>query len=185
MPGPVRTWPAALPLPLDRADPAPVAVQIARGLALRMRSGALPPGAPLPGSRTLSESLGVHRNTVLAAYAELAAEGWIETAAARYGERFLGRVFTASELAYCRGRAEELAARFAAKEAASKMLGVGIQRRDGICWREIEVVSDARGKPSLNLSGRAAQHAGELGLRELALSLSHTHEYAIAFVVAE
>lgn len=79
----MRTWPAALHLPLDRADPAPVAVQIARGLALRMRSGALAPGAPLPGSRTLSEALGVHRNTVLAAYAELASEGWIETAAAR------------------------------------------------------------------------------------------------------
>jgi GntR family transcriptional regulator / MocR family aminotransferase len=72
-----------LPLALDRADPAPLAVQLARGLAARIRAGALPPGAPLPSSRALARSLGVHRNTILAAYGELEAEGWLETAAAR------------------------------------------------------------------------------------------------------
>jgi GntR family transcriptional regulator / MocR family aminotransferase len=77
----VRTWDTLLPL--DRDDPAPVAVQIARGLAARIRGGALAPGAPLPSSRALARSLGVHRNTVLAAYGELAAEGWLETARAR------------------------------------------------------------------------------------------------------
>ncbi len=109
----------------------------------------------------------------------------IEAAIARYGERFLQHVFTAGELAYCRGRPHQLAARFAAKEAVSKVLGTGIQHRDGIAWHEIEVVSDPRGKPSVQLTGRAAQRAGEIGLSAFALSLSHTREHAIAFVVAE
>ncbi len=109
----------------------------------------------------------------------------IEGAIARFGERFLKRVFTAGELEYGRGRPLELAARFAAKEAASKALGIGVQHHEGVCWREIEVVSDERGKPSLKLTGRAAQRAEEIGLRTFALSLSHTHQYAIAMVVAE
>lgn len=109
----------------------------------------------------------------------------IETTVARYGERFLSRVFTASEIAYCHGRAPELAVRFAAKEAVSKALGVGIQHHDGVGWCEIEVIADAHGKPSVRLSGRAAQRAGELGLHTFALSLSHTREYAIAMLVAE
>ncbi len=109
----------------------------------------------------------------------------IEGAIARFGERFLARVFTGGELDYCRGRPLELAARFAAKEAASKALGVGVQHQEGVCWREIEVVSDERGKPSLKLTGRAAQRAEELGVRIMALSLSHTHQYAIALVIAE
>lgn len=109
----------------------------------------------------------------------------IQRMVTRYGERFLTRVFTAEELAYCRGRLPELAARFAAKEAVSKALGVGIQHRDGVAWREIEVVSDARGKPGIALSGSAARRAVELGLSTFALSLSHTREYAIAVLVAE
>ncbi len=109
----------------------------------------------------------------------------IEQLVARYGERFLNRVFTAEELAYCRGRSPELAARFAAKEAVSKALGVGIQHQDGVGWREIHVVADARGKPGIALSGTAARRAGELGLSTFALSLSHTREYAIAMLVAE
>jgi holo-[acyl-carrier protein] synthase len=109
----------------------------------------------------------------------------IEGAIARFGERFLARVFTVGELEYCRGRPLELAARFAAKEAASKALGVGVQHHEGVCWREIEVISDVRGKPSLKLAGRAAQRAEGIGVRSFALSLSHTHEYAIALVIAE
>src|SRR3972149_4132045 len=96
----------------------------------------------------------------------------VEQAIAQYGERFLNRVFTANELAYCRGRPRELAARFAAKEALSKLLGVGIQHRDGVHWREIEVVSGDRGKPSVKLSGRAARRAQEIGIKTFALSLS-------------
>ena len=78
---PVRTWP--LSLPLDRGERSPLSVQIARALVERIRTGALAPGAPLPSSRALARSLDVHRNTVLAAYGELGAEGWIRTERAR------------------------------------------------------------------------------------------------------
>jgi GntR family transcriptional regulator/MocR family aminotransferase len=77
----VRAW--LLPLPLDRADPAPLSVQIARGLVARIRAGALLPGARLPSSRLLARTLSVHRNTALAAYGELEAEGWIASLPAR------------------------------------------------------------------------------------------------------
>lgn len=109
----------------------------------------------------------------------------VQAAVARHGDRFLRRVFTESELGYCRGRAHELAARFAAKEAVSKTLGVGIQHHEGVSWREIEVVADERGKPEVHLTGRAAQRADELGLHRFALSLSHTGNHAIAVVVAQ
>jgi len=122
---------------------------------------------------------------VIASGVDLVEVERIETMLSRYGERFLTRVFTDREIGYCRGRSPELAARFAAKEAVSKALGVGIQHQEGVGWREIEVVSDAHGKPAVILTGRAAQRAGELGLSTFALSLSHTREYAIAMVVAE
>ncbi len=104
----------------------------------------------------------------------------------RHGDRFLERVYTLAEVIYCRGRIPELAARFAAKEATSKALGVGVRMmaRDGIGWREVEVIGDERGKPLLRLSGRAAARAAELGLTEWAVSLSHSREMAIAVVVA-
>jgi len=111
----------------------------------------------------------------------------IERMLKRYSDRFLGRVFTAAEIAYCRGHSPELAARFAAKEAVSKALGVGMRMiaRDGIDWKDVEVIGDLRGKPLVYLYGRAAERAGELGLTEWAISLSHTREHAIAFVVAQ
>ena len=109
----------------------------------------------------------------------------IESVIARYGERFLGRVFTRGELAYCRGKPHQLAARFAAKEAVSKALGTGIQHRDGVAWQEIQIVSDDHGKPSVQLTGRAAQRAEQIGLSNLSLSLSHTREHAIALVVGQ
>lgn len=71
---------------------------------------------------------------------------------ARWGDRFLTRIFTAGEIAYCRGQVPELAVRFAAKEATSKALGTGIA---GISWREMEVVPDRRGKPTMVLHGKA------------------------------
>jgi len=110
----------------------------------------------------------------------------IERVLARYGDRFLERVFTPAEILYCRARPAELAARFAAKEAVSKALGVGVRMmaRDGINWREAEIVGDARGKPLVRLHGRAAERAAELGLSEWAVSLSHAQDHAIAFVVA-
>jgi len=111
----------------------------------------------------------------------------VERVLKRYGDRFLARVFTPAEILYCRGRTAELAARFAAKEAVSKALGVGVRMiaRDGIHWQDVEVVGDPRGKPLVRLYGRAAERAGELGLTEWAISLSHTREHAIAFVVAQ
>lgn len=109
----------------------------------------------------------------------------IQASIEQYGDRFTRRVFTPGELIYCAGRITSLAARFAAKEAVSKLLGVGIQHRDGVDWREIEVVSAENGDPSLKLHGKAERRARELGLNEIALSFSHTHEHAIAFVVAQ
>ena len=105
----------------------------------------------------------------------------IEQALSRWGERFLGRVYTPAEVAYCRGRVPELAARFAAKEAISKALGTGIW---GISWREMEVLADRRGKPLVTLHGRAVARAEALGLGEWAISLTHSDHAAIAFVVA-
>ncbi len=115
----------------------------------------------------------------------------IERAVARWGERFLRRVFTPAELAAYRDRLPSLAARWAAKEAAAKLLGVGLRGlgaaerpAPAVAWTEIEVVGDAQGRPVLALYGRAAARARELRLAELSLSLSHTREHAIACVVA-
>ena len=105
----------------------------------------------------------------------------IEAILQRHGKRFLQRVYTPAEQAYCRGRVPELAARFAAKEAISKALGTGLR---GIAWQEMEILGDERGKPLVHLHGRARARAGELGLSEFAVSLSHSRAYAVAFVVA-
>ncbi len=107
----------------------------------------------------------------------------IEETIARFGDRFLHKIYTERELEYATGRPHVLAARFAAKEAVSKLLAVGIQHRDGVDWLDVEILSGERGDPVLNLHGRAAARAAELGLTEIALSLSHTREHAIAFVV--
>ena len=110
----------------------------------------------------------------------------VERAVNRFGQRFLERVFTPAEIAYTRGRVSELAARFAAKEAVSKALGVGVRllARDGIKWHEAEILGDLRGRPTVILHGHAEKRAAELGLTEWAVSLSHAREHAIAFVVA-
>ena len=100
----------------------------------------------------------------------------------RYGQRFLNRVFTPDEIAYCRGRAPNLAGRFAAKEAAMKALGTGVR---GVSWKDIEVIRADSGAPSLRLHGRAKKRAERLQMREMALSISHSREYAVAFVVAQ
>jgi len=105
----------------------------------------------------------------------------IEAVLQRHGERFLQRVYTPKEQAYCRGRVPELAVRFAAKEAVSKALGTGLR---GIAWQEMEILGDKRGKPLVYLHGRAKARAEELGLSEFAISLSHSRDYAVAFVMA-
>lgn len=100
----------------------------------------------------------------------------------RYGQRFLQRIYTSGEIAYCRGRPPNLAARFAAKEATMKALGSGTR---GMGWREIEVVRQQSGAPGIRLHGRAKRRAARLGLQQIALSLSHSREYTVAFVVIQ
>lgn len=104
----------------------------------------------------------------------------IEEATGRWSERFLRRIYTEKELSICRDRTPALAVRFAAKEAVMKALGTGTK---GVGWRDIEVLSNSDGKPMIYLHGRAQKRAERLGLGELAISLSHSREYAIASVV--
>ncbi len=104
----------------------------------------------------------------------------------RFGDRFLHRVFTPGEIAYCRSKknaAESFAARFAAKEAGAKALGTGISH--GISWLELEVAREPSGKPSLHLSGRAALRVRSLGVATISLSLTHSKDFALAVVVME
>ena len=105
----------------------------------------------------------------------------IERAMERHPNRFFARFFTPLEREQSREMPGRLAARFAAKEAVAKALGTGI---GAICWTEIEVRLDALGAPSLVLHGEAARYAASLGLRDWQISLSHTRDHAIAFVVA-
>ena len=110
----------------------------------------------------------------------------VERALERFGQRFLNRVFTADEVRYSRGRPAELAARFAAKEAVAKALGVGMRILSpiGIRWHEVETLNERSGKPYVILHGRARELAIEQNLTEWAISLSHDGGFAIAFVVA-
>jgi holo-[acyl-carrier protein] synthase len=106
----------------------------------------------------------------------------------RAGDRFLLRICTPAEADYCRGKhagaaAASLAARFAAKEAAMKCLGTGWA--DGIGFRQLEVVRTPSGAVQLQLHGAAATRARQLGIERWHLSLSHSEQLAIAFVVAE
>lgn len=104
----------------------------------------------------------------------------------RFGARFLARVYTEAEQAYClrkRNAAESFAARFAAKEAGAKALGTGISH--GVGWLEIEVRRAPGGRPELHFQGRAAEMAARLGARRAALSLTHTSALAMASVVLE
>ena len=102
-------------------------------------------------------------------------------AVARHGDRFLRRIFTTRELALYSGNLASLAARFAAKEAVAKALATGI---GDVMWKEIEVLRGPKKEPLLHLHGAARRRADELGLQTWSLSLSHTHDHAIAFVVA-
>ena len=104
----------------------------------------------------------------------------------RYGDRFLARVFTPREIAYCQRKknaAESFAARFAAKEAGAKALGTGISH--GISWLELEVTREPTGRPLLQLSGRAAGRARSLGVTRISLSLTHSRDTALAVVMME
>ena len=99
----------------------------------------------------------------------------------RHGDHFLQRIYTPAEIDRYGDRPWSLAARWAAKEAVGKALGTGI---GPVAWTDIEVLEDDQRAPVLRLSGRAESLARELGLTEWAISLSHTDDLAIAFVVA-
>ncbi len=110
----------------------------------------------------------------------------IRASIARYGDRFLRRIYTPGEIAYCSRKkhsAESYAARFAAKEAAAKALGTGISQ--GVSWLEIEVLREPSGRPSLVFHGRAAGRAARMGVIHTSLSLTHSRELALAVVTLE
>jgi holo-[acyl-carrier protein] synthase len=103
----------------------------------------------------------------------------ISKAINRWGDTFLCRIYTDTELELYREKPSSLATRFACKEAVMKLLGTG---NNGIPWREIETLSHSSGKPLLNLYGSAWSQANKLGVKEIAVSLAHSREYAIAYV---
>lgn len=117
---------------------------------------------------------------------DIAEVGRIRQSVERFGERFLHRVFTEGEIKYCEGKAnrfESYAARFAAKEAAMKALGTGWNH--GIRWRDVEVVRPKGQRPTLQFHGLAAELARRLGAKNIALSITHTSEQALANVILE
>jgi len=101
----------------------------------------------------------------------------IRAALDKFGDRFSHRVLTDHERKYVRNRPETFAGRWAAKEAVSKVLGLGVR---GIGWRDIEVQRLPTGQPSVRLHGRAAQRAEQLGMGRIALSITHESDYAVA-----
>ena len=105
----------------------------------------------------------------------------LRSSLARFGDRFLQRIYTTAELEDCQGRLDSLAVRFAAKEAAAKALGCGI---GSISWRDVEVRLTSQGQPMLALHGEALRLAKKLRLTVWSVSLSHEQDTAIALVVA-
>ena len=106
----------------------------------------------------------------------------IKKTLSRWGERFLNRIYTEPERRLCREQPQALAVRFAGKEAVMKALGTGTR---GISWQEVEIMAEPSGQPRVHLYGKAQDKADKLGLGKLAISLSHSREYAIAFVIGE
>ena len=106
---------------------------------------------------------------------------------ARIGRRFRARVFTQREISYCdskrRGRYESYAGRFAAKEAVMKALGWGWGAKAR--WLDIEITRARSGKPEVALHDKTAQLAAQLGIRRWVLSITHTKEHSLAFVIAQ
>lgn len=103
----------------------------------------------------------------------------------RHGETFLNRVFTESENEYCgtkKNKEQHYAGRWAAKEAVMKTLGTGFIK--GIGWKEIEVVNLKSGKPTIVISGGVESFAGEMGIEEILITISHSREFATATAIA-
>jgi holo-[acyl-carrier protein] synthase len=117
---------------------------------------------------------------------DLAEVARIQAAIERHGEPFLRRVYTAAEREYCerfRNKYERYAGRFAAKEAAMKALGTGWRR--GVRWVDFEVAREKGGRPTIRLNGEARKIAEELGVKRIALSITHTEAQALAQVIFE
>jgi holo-[acyl-carrier protein] synthase len=124
---------------------------------------ALPPGMVPPGTTELGiDIIKVER---------------IRAALDRFGSRFSHRVLTEAERRYVRDRPETMAGRWAAKEAVSKVLGLGVR---GIGWRDIEIERMPTGQPAVHLHGRAAARAEQLGMGRIAISITHESDYAVA-----
>jgi len=104
----------------------------------------------------------------------------IARAISRWHDVFLTRIYTAAELESCRNAVPSLAARFAAKEATMKAIGI-----KGLRWREIEVISSSNGAPSLRLHGQALKKSKEAGITEFSVTMSHSKENAIAMVLGD
>ncbi|HWS24627.1 MAG TPA: holo-ACP synthase [Anaerolineales bacterium] len=106
----------------------------------------------------------------------------LESALERAGQTFMDRVFTQKEQELFGKNLASLAARFAGKEAVSKAIGTGF---GDIAWTDVEILRGERGEPLLHIRGKAAEAAAQLGILRWSISLSHTHDHAIAMVVAE
>src|SRR4030042_5654215 len=109
----------------------------------------------------------------------------IEEMIQRHGERFVNRVFTATEQAYAeknKNSIEKLAGRFAAKEAILKLIGTGW--RGKIAWTDIEVINNSTGQPQVTLTGEVKKLAGGLGIKHISISITHTANFVIASAVA-
>ena len=135
-------------------------------------------GSKLPHSKggTLIVGMGV----------DIAEVERIQGAIERHGEVFLRRVYTTREREYCerfKNKYERYAGRFAAKEAAMKALGTGWRR--GVKWVDLEVVRETSGRPTLAITGEAAKIAQQLGVKSVALSITHTESQALAQVIFE
>ena len=104
----------------------------------------------------------------------------IEQAISNWPSSFLRRIYTKAELDNCHDVASSLAARFAAKEAVMKALGTGAK---GLNWRDIEILSNSNGVPLIQLHGRAQEKAKEIGITEFSITMSHSKQHAIAFVI--
>ncbi len=127
-----------------------------------------------------------HRAKILGIGTDLADVDRIEQSIARYGDRFVHRIFTSAEIDYVsqkNNRFERYAARFAAKEAGMKALGTGWS--GGVRWQDFEVANLPSGRPTLKLHGKAAEYAEALGARHIHLSLTHTVNMAMAVVILE
>jgi len=117
---------------------------------------------------------------------DLAEVARIRQSIARYGDRFVNRIYTAGERAYALSKAnqaERFAARFAAKEAGMKAIGTGW--RGGVTWKDFEVVNERSGRPTLQVTGVAREIADRMGVERISISLTHTSELAFAMVIVE